>query len=118
MKKILLIDDNQELVDTLLKQLSIMGYDTLFAYNGEEGLAIINDEEINIGLIISDIDMPVMNGVDMISKITSKIPIIVYSGLADEFMYLEREFEYVKKVLNKPQSYIFFKNEISKYFQK
>src|SRR3989339_552233 len=56
----------------------------VYANNGEEGYQKFSNE--NIDLIISDYDMPVLNGIDMIKKIresNKEIPIILVSAIQD-----------------------------------
>ncbi|MEA3352878.1 MAG: hybrid sensor histidine kinase/response regulator [Campylobacterota bacterium] len=59
--------------------------------NGKEGLDFYKDNKNNIDLIITDINMPKMNGIDMskeIKKLDSSLPIIVTSAYNDnEFLY-------------------------------
>ena len=67
---ILIVEDNKELQQFLAKTLSPK-YTTLTANNGAEALEIINHEKIN--LVISDIIMPVMDGIELCNNITSDI---------------------------------------------
>ncbi len=64
--RILLVDDNKEIVDFLKKRLSYT-YNILTAYDGVEALEILSKEKVDI--VISDIMMPNMDGFELCSKI-------------------------------------------------
>lgn len=103
---ILIVEDNPELQAYLADSLSSI-YNVLVADNGKQGLEIAKDENPN--LIISDVMMPIMNGMEMCKKLkadieTSHIPVILLTSLnntnykveglqlgAD--VYLEKPFE-------------------------
>lgn len=81
MKKILVIDDNRDLCKSISKFLSRQGYKVFQAYDGMEGFSIVRME--NPDLIITDIVMPDMDGIDFFSEIekhNKDIPIVVMSG--------------------------------------
>ncbi|MFH1654327.1 MAG: response regulator [Pseudomonadota bacterium] len=59
-KKILIIDDEKDLVDLLSQRLEAYGYDVVAAYDGEEGLDKARKTHPN--LILLDIMMPKMDG--------------------------------------------------------
>jgi DNA-binding NtrC family response regulator len=61
---ILVVDDEPELSRALSKLLGRNGYHVLTAGNGEEGLAILRREEIH--LVLSDLQMPKMGGLDLL----------------------------------------------------
>ncbi len=61
--KILVADDDDIAVEILASALTQAGYDVSKAYNGEEALARISESDIR--LVISDWDMPVMNGLEL-----------------------------------------------------
>jgi two-component system response regulator HydG len=61
---ILVVDDEPELSRALSKLLTRNGYHVLTAGNGEEGLAILRREEIH--LVLSDLQMPRMGGMDLL----------------------------------------------------
>lgn len=65
MKKILYIDDARSL-RTLVGEVLRKDYDVTFAANGQEGLDAL--EESSFDVILSDINMPVMNGLDFLQK--------------------------------------------------
>ena len=61
---ILVVDDEPELSRALSKLLSRNGYHVLTDGNGEEGLAILRRQEIH--LVLSDLQMPKMGGLDLL----------------------------------------------------
>ena len=82
---ILIIDDAKEARRVLDANLSHSGYKTLVADNGENGLAVLKDNQID--LIMLDIIMPVMDGIETLAVLKSaedlkKIPVIMIT--ADE----------------------------------
>jgi CheY-like chemotaxis protein len=83
-KKVLVVDDNRTLRSWMEKTLSAEGYRVLTAGNGKEGLDVATREKPD--LIVSDIDMPIMDGGEMVSKLkasgsTKDIPVVFLSGL-------------------------------------
>ena len=60
MKKILIVDDEQDIVESLKFVLEVSGYVCYTAYNGEDGLRLA--KEIMPDLIILDVMMPKING--------------------------------------------------------
>ena len=71
-KKILVVDDEQHVRQLIGKVLEKEGYEVLTACNGEEGLEIF--QKNNIDLIISDIKMPKMNGIEFLHKVKEQEP--------------------------------------------
>jgi len=89
---VLVIDDmlpNRILLGKVLKG---AGYAVLEASNGIEALELLRDGSLVPDLIVTDIEMPVMDGITMIEQIrylelpVAKVPIISASGNADEAM--------------------------------
>lgn len=105
MYKLVLVDDDAILRKGLKTVVNWHSLGIQFAgeaEDGEEGLRLI--EEINPELVITDINMPHMNGLELITEITSRFrscKVIVLSGF-DEFDYVqtalrERAFDYLLK---------------------
>lgn len=61
MYNILVCDDDKEIVEAIEIYLTKEGYNILKAYNGEEALKIVENNEIH--LIILDVMMPKINGI-------------------------------------------------------
>lgn len=68
MKKILIVDDSKMIRHVVSKSSKNLGYETIEASNGQEGLEELLKNS-DVSLILSDINMPIMNGMDMIAKI-------------------------------------------------
>jgi CheY-like chemotaxis protein len=89
-KKILVVEDEEGLRLLYKEELQAEGYEILTAGNGRE--AIQQLEEGKPDLIILDIVMPVMNGIEALGRIVGKerkIPIILntsYPGYRQDFM--------------------------------
>jgi len=66
---ILIVEDNEELRDLLEKILIKNSYTVIKADNGKEALEILAEKKNNIDLIISDIVMPKLDGIEMIKQI-------------------------------------------------
>ena len=86
-KKILIIDDEELIIKSLSKLLEKNGYAVFIAKNGQD--AIIMAEEKKFDLILADIRMPGMNGVETVreiygGKVKKNIPAIFITGYADE----------------------------------
>jgi len=85
MKKILLIDDDKDLSETIKSVLEYAGYDVALSPEGQNGIA--KAKELRPNLILLDIMMPGMNGAEAMSKLkeesaTCHIPVIFLTGLA------------------------------------
>lgn len=82
--KILVVDDDKDIVNAISTVLEREGYDTVRAYNGIQALESVTDEDIK--LIIIDVMMPVMDGISAIMKIRQKrnIPIIILSAKTED----------------------------------
>ncbi|MEE3349475.1 MAG: response regulator [Candidatus Gastranaerophilaceae bacterium] len=119
MKKILIVDDEQDIVESLKFVLESNDYTCYCAYNGEDGLRLA--KEIVPDLMILDVMMPKINGykISRLLKFDSKyknIPILMVTARsqnedkligeetgADE--YITKPFE-IDEVVNKVNSYL------------
>ena len=81
MSKILVIDDERSIRNTLKEILEFEDYKVDVASNGVEGLDFINKNEYKV--IFCDIKMPEMDGLEMLEKIEKPVPIIMISGHGD-----------------------------------
>lgn len=72
MKKIMVVDNEPDIVDLTRTVLELGGYEVIPAYSGEECLKKIENE--NVDLILLDIMMPGMSGWDVFNRINKKLP--------------------------------------------
>ncbi len=78
---ILIIDDEAAIRKTLIEILSFEGYSTMEAADGEAGLKVFSENKFD--LVLCDIKMPKMDGLEFLSKaseMAADIPIIMISG--------------------------------------
>ncbi len=83
-KTILLVDDETDLREVLDISLSDTGYNVLTAENSTQALKILNDNDIPV--VITDIKMPGIDGIELLRKIKSKNPeteVIMLTGHGD-----------------------------------
>ena len=72
--KLLIIDDNKEVLNTLDDFLSKKKYDITTASDGLDGLKLLETEKQGFDLVITDLVMPNISGVAVISIIKKKFP--------------------------------------------
>lgn len=87
---LLIIDDEKSVLDSISSIIEDDVDKILLASNGKEGLEYFNSEQIDC--VICDVNMPEMNGVDLIKKIRSmnnEVPFIFYTGFASRDLMLE-----------------------------
>lgn len=118
--RILIVDDEQNVRQLIAKVLEKEGYEILTACNGEEGLEVF--QKNNIDLIISDIKMPKMNGIEFLHKVKEQEPGVgfilitafatmetaidaIKSGAQD---YVTKPFD-IKEILNAVKNTVFFR---------
>jgi len=83
--KVLYVEDEIVLRDTTCNSLNSILKEVVVADNGKEGLEKFKNDTFD--LIITDLSMPIMNGVDMIEairEIDSKIPIIITTAYGSQ----------------------------------
>lgn len=81
MAKILVIDDERSIRNSMKDILSFEGHDVVLADNGMEGLVAVKTEKPEV--VFCDIKMPKMEGIEVLQRIkefTSEIPVIMISG--------------------------------------
>ena len=84
MSKILVCDDDKEIVEAIDIYLSQEGYEVLKAYDGEEALKVLGKERID--LLVIDVMMPKLDGIRATLKIreANNMPIIILSAKSED----------------------------------
>lgn len=82
-RRVLIIDDNREIVRATSLRLSAAGYGTLVAYDGDRGLESATENRPDA--IILDVRMPVKNGLKVLAELkrredTRNIPVVMLSA--------------------------------------
>ena len=81
MAKILVIDDERSIRNSMKDMLSFEGHEVVLAENGMEGLVSVKTEKPEV--VFCDIKMPKMEGIEVLERIkefTSDVPVIMISG--------------------------------------
>ena len=86
MKRILVAEDNRLILETVAHSLSREGYDIIKAEDGKDCLTKLESNEVD--LLITDLYMPNINGLELISKLDTPtkrlIPVMVLSAAGAE----------------------------------
>lgn len=84
MYKVLVCDDEKDIVSALRIYLTSEGYQVLEAYNGKEAVDIVEKEEVH--LVLMDIMMPIMDGIQAMVKIRelSNVPVILLTAKSED----------------------------------
>lgn len=105
MKKILVVDD-EESVRVILKQmLEEGGYKAAVASNGEEALALLKASPFD--MLVSDINMPVMDGVALLAKsreLYPDMPVVFITAYGKDKIIIEAMKIGLKDYIEKPFS--------------
>lgn len=85
MYNVLVVDDDKEIVGAIEIYLKKEGYNILKAYNGNQALKIVQENEIH--LIILDIMMPEKDGIETLEEIRKdkSIPVILLSAKSEDY---------------------------------
>ena len=121
MYNILICDDEKDIVNALKIYLSHEEYHFLEAYNGQEAVRIVKEQEIH--LIIMDIMMPVMDGIEAMVKIRehSNVPVILLTAKGedtDKILGLNTGADdYITKPFNPMEVNARVKSQLRRYMQ-
>lgn len=107
LKRILIVDDEKEIAEALKEVFSLYEIDSVYTTDGRSAYELLMKEKFD--LILIDVNMPGMNGIDLITKLHNNnsidTPIVVMTGFVGDaqaplFEFIERGL--VKKILKKP----------------
>ena len=105
-KNILIVDDDQYLLFSMVKHLRTIGtsLNIYTAANGKQARSILSTIPVN--LVISDVKMPVMDGMELalwLSEARPQIPAIMMSGCADPesvASIIQKGYSFIEKPVN------------------
>ncbi|MDX8406737.1 MAG: PAS domain S-box protein [Mariprofundus sp.] len=102
---VLLVDDDLLVIESMCEVLEELGYEVIMARDGQEGLDKFMQRSDEISIIITDVVMPVMGGVEMfreIRKMNKTIHTVFYTGYDDNLVTLNDNEMQNSTVLSKP----------------
>lgn len=100
---LLIVDDETVILSRVSILLEDIADEIFTANNGQEGLEILKNKEVHC--ILCDINMPIMNGIEMIKEVrktNSEIPFIFYTGHGNQSLMMEVVKYGAFDFLNKP----------------
>ncbi|GAA6493354.1 response regulator transcription factor [Candidatus Bariatricus faecipullorum] len=119
--RILVVDDDREIVRSLGKLLELEGYQVLKAYDGLEALQKLVEDRVH--LILLDVMMPKLNGLSALMKIREEnnIPVIILSAKTEESdkvigLSMGAD-DYITKPYNTAELMARVKSQLRRYFQ-
>ena len=83
--RVLLVDDESQFIEALAERLELRGFDTVVVHDGPTALEFL--EQDVVGLVVLDLRMPDMDGLEVLRRIKEKWPktqVIIATGHGDE----------------------------------
>lgn len=117
-KTILVVDDDVLILKIISRIFSTNGFEVLQAANGKEALDLLNSYEQNIDLIITDYNMPNMNGLEMANATKTHekyndTPLILITANSEIGSFLGEQRDVFNEVIHKPFSSEFILNKVA-----
>lgn len=121
--KILVVDDEADIQPLFLqhfrKELRHHDFEFDFALSGEEALEYLNGHSMEVVLILSDINMPGMSGIDLLSKIRNDYKdfspvVMMITAYGDEENYKQAMEKGADDFLTKPLDFNVLKEKLKK----
>ena len=102
---ILVVDDDEDILELIERHLSNKGYEVVTAYDGEQALPLL--EKVKFDLVITDLKMPKIDGMEVLRRVKEKDPnievvILTGHGTMDSVIEALRDggaFDYLQKPL-------------------
>jgi CheY-like chemotaxis protein len=104
-ESILLVDDEELILSSLQRTLRLSGYRVTALQNGQEALEEFSENPDKFDLVITDLTMPGMTGLELSRKIQEKspdLPIVLCTGFNDVISQQEAKSFGIKELLLKP----------------
>jgi two-component system NtrC family response regulator len=122
METILIVDDEKNYPLILSAVLQDVGYETLTANSGMEALEILNHANADVDLVLTDMKMPVMDGIELLEKIKAinpHLPVIMMTAYGTVEKAVEAmqkgAYNYILKPFDNEGLIIFVKKAIDMY---
>ena len=112
-KKILVVDDSSSNVLLLENFLEDEGFEIEVANSGKEAIKILS--QFNPDIILLDLMMPGLNGIDVMKSIPQTIPVIMISANKDSKLVEEAKAQGIKSYIQKPIDFDEILKEIALY---
>jgi DNA-binding response OmpR family regulator len=90
MRRLLVVDDELEIVKILEKFLTKMSFEVIATSDGDKAIKLLFEDK-TLDMIILDMKMPKIRGIDILKKMADnniKLPVIILTGSFDEEKYL------------------------------
>lgn len=107
---LIIIEDDRDLLDLLISYFKQRGYNAISFTNAEEAIVEIENKRQNVDVVISDLKLPMMDGMEFIKRIrktNSKLPIILMTSEASVETAVAAidngAYDFVLKPLHMPQ---------------
>ena len=102
--RLLVVEDDKTLREGIGEYLAEFGYTVIEAKDGREAISKFNHD---INLIILDIQIPFVNGLDVLKEIRrkSKVPVLILTAFSDEEYKIEAFTNLADGYIEKPFSY-------------
>jgi two-component system cell cycle sensor histidine kinase/response regulator CckA len=117
---ILVIDDEEAIRELVCEVLDAAGYRILQARNGQEGVTIFRQHQDDIGVVILDVNMPVMGGAEALQNLRQLKPnvkVLIATGHADEATASQLVKQGVSGILNKPYTLAELSKKVAAVFK-
>ncbi len=107
-RTVLVIEDEETIRDVLKRSLERMGFKVIVATGGAEGVALHDDHRPGLNLVITDLNMPGMDGLTVVSYLRAKspaLPVMVMSGRVDDTVLATLKELKIAGLIDKPFGY-------------
>jgi PAS domain S-box-containing protein len=116
-KSILVVEDEEMVRGLVTSRLEVLGYLTITASDGEEGVRIFRERPNEIDLVLLDFAMPRMNGVEafaQLMRIKPDVKVILSSGYTEDVVMRSFPGKRPAGVLHKPYKMVELKGELER----
>lgn len=118
-EKILIVDDDEGVREMLADLFGALDYRPIVACNGREAISLLEKQEVS--LVISDIKMPVMDGIEMLKQIKARYPhlgVILITGYKPDYSWNEVMKAGASDYITKPFNIDLIEKKVRAYFEK